>query len=175
MDPGIKTFIEGEMVDFGIAFQTERKSFLSKKISASGDLSDSIDYAIDQQAREDTAAIMLNFAEHGRYIDMKRLQAVMPSGANNDYVKAIEDWIRVRGWEQKFIAAFVKKHPTIKVTPSVLRRIAWGIVYNRAFKMVRRKRWYNGKRTASVADLFNTVVAGLPDVTGDIFKKAFAK
>jgi hypothetical protein len=175
MDIEIKEFIEGEMVDFGIAFQTERRAFLSKKISASNELSESLDYEIDRQARADTAAIMLNFAEHGRYIDMKKLKAVMPSGTNNDYVKAIEEWIRVRGWEQKFINAFVKKYPKRKVTPSVLRRIAWGIVYNRAFKMVRRKRWYNGKRTHSVADFFNVVVAGLPDVTSDIIRKAFKK
>ena len=42
MDPQIKEFIEAEMVDFGIQFQADRKAFLSRRISATGDLSDSI-------------------------------------------------------------------------------------------------------------------------------------
>lgn len=172
MEQEIKDFIEAEMADFGALFKQQRQDYLSRKISASGDLSKSIDYAIDKQARAEAIEMVIMFEEHGRFIDMKRLKAVVPGGANNEYVRMVEDWIRARGWEQKFIDAFVRKRHLKKAPPSVLRQIAWGIVIKRAQK-VRPRKWYNKAKTASIADLFNHVVAGLPDKTSEILVNSF--
>jgi hypothetical protein len=172
MQQDIKDFIEAELIAFGMQFQSERRNFLSNKISASGKLSGSIEDEIDKQSRQDAIALMIAFEDYGRFIDMKRLKAVVPSGSDNAYVKMIEDWIISRGWEQKFIQAFLKKNNLQKVPPSVLTRIAWGIVIKRA-NGVKPRKWYNRYKSATIPNLFNTVVAGLPDITVDVMQKAF--
>lgn len=164
------------MVEFGLAYQAERKAFLSKRISASGELSDSIGFEIDRQARADTAAMMVAFAEHGRWIDMKRLKAVVPGANSVDaYTDAIENWIRTRGWEDKFIVGYMRlrRIEALVITPSVLRRIAFGIIRKRAMR-VRPRKWYNKSKMRGVTSLFNNVMAKMPDKTADILRGALS-
>jgi hypothetical protein len=171
MQDDIKTFIKTELVTFGIEYQAQRKAFLAKKISATGQLSDSIAATVDAESRADTVAMMLSFEEYGRYIDMKRLKAVVPRGGqDSEYVRAIEDWIRARGWEDKFIEKFKQIHNLRVTTPQMLGQIAMGIAIQRA-KRVRPKRWFNNSKTAGFADVFNRVAAGLPDKAADVLVK----
>jgi hypothetical protein len=173
MDKDIKQFLEAEMTDFGVEFIAQRRNFLSRKISASGDLSQSLGFEIDKQVRSEAVMMLLAFEEYGRLIDMKRLKAVIPSGSDNEYVSLIEAWIKDRNWEQKFINGYMRRSGLKIIPPSVLHRIAWGIVISRA-KRVRPKKWWNKSKTVGISDLFNRVVAGLPDKTSDILKGAFA-
>jgi hypothetical protein len=172
MDQEIKDFIHAEMIDFGLEFTAKRREFLQRRISASGLLDNSLDFEADKQARQDAVSLLLAFEEHGRYIDMKRLKAVIPSNSDNEYVNLIENWIKQRGWEQRFINAFMRRRNLRIVPPSVLNRIAWGIVIARA-KRVRPRKWWNKSKTAGISDLFNRVFAGLPEKTSNILTGAF--
>ena len=164
----LKEFIAIELHELASQYIANRTAFLAgKRRNASGNLSNEMAFDIDKQARAEAVTLLLAFEEHGRYIDMKRLNA--PDGGR-DYVQAIEDWIRARGWEQRFIEKFRTMHNLRKVPPSVLTQIAWGIVKKRAIK-VRPKRWYNASKTAWLADVFNTIAAKLPEKTSEILRR----
>lgn len=174
MHPQIKAMIEAELVEFGTTFKEERKAFLAQQISASGDLAQSIEYKLDEQAREDTARLMLNFNDYGRFIDMKRLKAVVPSGGiESEYVQLLMKWIQERGLTGKLVDGVMKKYNLKFATPDLLGRIAMGIAINRA-KKVKPRKWYNKRKTAGITDVFNKVVAKLPRETKDIIHQQFS-
>ena len=172
MDPQIKEMIEAELIDFGTQFKEDRKAFLARQISASGDLEASINYKLDEQARADTAAIMLTFNDYGRFIDMKRLKAVVPSDKNSEYIEALKKWIEEKGLTAKLVNGVMEKYKLKMITPDLLGRIAFGIAINRA-KKVRPRKWYNKRKSAGITDVFNKVVAKLPYETTDIIHKQF--
>lgn len=174
MDTGIdeiRRFIHEELEQLAFDFIEQRKADLSrKKIKASGDLSDDISFEVDRKARQDAVVLLLAFEEHGRYIDMKRLQG---AEGGNDYIDAIRAWIRIRGWEDKFIEAFKTKHNLRKVPPSVMTRIAWGIVRKRNIK-IRSRRWYNQSKSAWLGEVYNVIASQLPEKTALALTKPFS-
>jgi hypothetical protein len=97
-----------------------------------------------------------------------------PQNFGNPYITILEDWIRKRGWEQKFIEKFMKSRNLRKVPKNVLNQIAWGIAVKRGKGKFRRRRWYNSPKTAFVSEVFSQIVAGLPDIVGNSVRNSFA-
>ena len=161
-DADIMAFIQSEMILFGIEFQKSRRDFLKRKISASGGLAESIqiEHAADKQSRQETISMLISFEEHGRFIDMKRLRGAY-GGA--ELVKELQEWIKIRGWESKFVEAYTRKHHLRKVTPRILAQIAWGIIRSRSRKNnQRQKKWWNKYKSAAIPDFFNRIASQLP-------------
>jgi hypothetical protein len=166
----IRLFIADELEQLAADFIEQRKSDLArKKAKASGDLIDDMDFSVDRQARQDAVVLLLAFEEHGRFIDMKNLDGAK---GGEDYVDAIRAWIRLRGWEDKFIDAYKNKHPLRKVPYSLLTRIAWGIIRKRSLK-IRPRKWYNTTKTAWLGEVYNVIASQLPDKTISELTKPF--
>jgi hypothetical protein len=166
----IRLFIADELEQLAADFIEQRKSdLLRKKVRASGDLTSDMDFEVDRQAREDAVVMLLAFEEHGRFIDMKHLDGAK---GGDEYVDAIRAWIRLRGWEDKFIEAFKNKHPLRKVPHNLLTRIAWGIIRKRSLK-IRPRRWWNSTKTAWLGEVYNVIASQLPDRTLAELTKSF--
>jgi hypothetical protein len=169
MSQKIQTYLHEEMQAWLIEFIQRRKAYLrSRRIKASGDLINSLEGEVTRQAIGDAVELVLAFEEHGRYIDMRRLN--VPAGGP-DYIKALEEWIQEKGLLQKFTDRYMRRRGLRRVPPRILNQLAWGIAIKRKKrKRFRRKAWYNKSRTAAVEDLFNRVVANLPDLATDEIK-----
>ena len=168
----IKDFIESELRLLAEKFVRERTAALQgRKISASGELQDSLQYEITRQARAEAVEMLLAFEEHGRFIDMKRLKP--PTNFGNPYVTLIEEWIRTRGWEQRFIQKFMATRKLRTIPKNVLNQIAWGIAIKRSNGKYRRRKWYNAPKSAFVSEVFNHIAAGLPDLVSKSVTDAF--
>jgi hypothetical protein len=162
----IRDFIEAELTQLAQAFIVQRTAALrSRKISASDALAQSLEYEVTQIAQREAVELLIAFEEHGRFIDMKRLKP--PTNFGNAYINMLEEWIRARGWEQKFIAKFVKDRNLRKPPRNVLNQIAWGIAIKRGYGKTRKRKWYNKPKSAFVSELFNTIAAGLPDIVSN--------
>lgn len=168
----IKDFIAQELQQLAKKFIRERVAALQgRKIVASGELKDSLQYEVTRQARAEAVEMLLAFEEHGRFVDMKRLKP--PTNFGSPYINLLEEWIRSRGWEQRFINKFMATRKLRTIPKNVLNQIAWGIAIKRGNGKYRRRKWYNAPKTAFVSEVFNQVVAGLPELTSDIIKKGF--
>mgnify|MGYP000741763767 CR=1 FL=1 len=158
----IKKEISAEMEEWAAVFVKQRVDFLRKrKIEASGQLINSIAASINQQARREAVELLLAFDDTGRFLDMKRLR---PSGGGADYITALENWIREKGFEGKFTQKFMQKYRLQKAPPNVLNKIAWGIAMSRSTGKFRKKKWYNKPKTAAIGELFTNVAAMIPDI-----------
>ena len=164
--------IEEESRKWAAEYVAGRRAFLSsRKISTSGALSESLGYEISQGLEgQIKTSLVLTFEDHGRFVDMKRLN---PPGGGGDYIAALADWIVRKGLEQKFVSAFVRRRKLKAPPKDVLNRMAWGIAINRTKKYRRRSAWYARSKSAAITDLYNRVAAGLPDLVADEIKKAF--
>lgn len=165
--------VEAESRRWVEQFIAGRRAFLrSRKIDASRALSDSFAYEVasvlEGQLRTE---LLLEFEEHGRLIDMKRLN--VPKGGG-DYLAALEDWIVRKGLQERFVRKFVATRRLKKAPDNVLRQMAWGIAVNRS-QRYRRRSWYAKSKSAAVTDLFNRVASGLPDIVAEEIKKAFTQ
>jgi hypothetical protein len=168
----IKAYIEKELHQLAETFIRQRvASLTARKIVASGELKQSLAYEIQATARREAVELLLAFEEHGRFIDMKTLRP--PQDYGQPYITLLEEWIRKRGWEQKFIAKFMQSRKLRTVPKNVLNQIAWGIAIKRGQGKYRRKKWYNSAKTAFTYEVFNKVVAGLPELTAKTIKQAF--
>jgi hypothetical protein len=157
----LTSFLEAECRVWVAEYIAGRKSRL-RRSRASGALSDSLAAEISSDFGEVIrTSIDLMFEQHGRYLDMRRLQG---AGGGADYVEEIAAWIVERGFEQRFVRAFVRKYNLKKPPADVLNRIAWGIVKSREKNYRRRSPWYVKSRAAAVEDLYNRVSAGIPDI-----------
>lgn len=169
----IKAFIQSELTLLAQEFVKQRVSALqARKIVSSGELKDSIAYEINSQAKAEAVELLLAFEEYGRFVDMRTLKP--PTDFGNPYINLLEEWIRKRGWEQKFIEGFMRRRPKLaKVPKNVLNMIAWGIAIKRGNGKFRRRKWYNASKTRFVSDVFNQIVAGIPDMAAKTVSQAF--
>ncbi|MBL7780693.1 MAG: hypothetical protein JNM22_05700 [Saprospiraceae bacterium] len=159
----IQKFIGEEGQKWAAEFIAFRRSWLaSKKIDASGELSSSLQSEINDQVQGEVVEILMEFADHGRYIDMRRLK---PAAGGGEYLNMLIEWMQRKGLEQRFIAGFVRRHNLNKAPQDVLNRAAWGIIKKRSLGRPRRRTWYNKPKSRGITDLFNRVAAGLLDIT----------
>ncbi len=164
--------IEAESRKWVEAYVSNRRAVLRKrKIEASGALAASMQYALTKTLQQAvTNSLELAFDEHGRYIDMKRLN--VPRGGT-EYINALSDWIVRKGLADKFVQKFVQSRGLRKPPQDVLNRMAWGIAIKRGRGYKRRGFGYAKSKTAAVTDLYNRVAAGIPDIVLDEITKGF--
>ncbi len=167
----LKHTIEGIMEEWAAEFISGRAAFLRKrKIQASGELINSLESEVNRAAAKEVAEVLISFTEHGRYLDMK----MNPPGGGEDYVGLIVNWIKEKGFEQKFISRYMEQRRLKKVPEKVLVYIAWGIVRKRTSGKFRRKAWWNKAKTGAIADLYNQVAANIPDKISEQIQNQFA-
>jgi hypothetical protein len=166
-------FIESEGRAWAERWIADRKAFLNKrKVSASGSLVDSLQYELQSTlGNEIKTTLSIAFDEHGRYIDMKRLN--VPDGGS-DLILALQAWIVRKNLQSKFESGFLKKRKLKTLPQDALNRMAWGIAINRS-KIPRRKAWYAKAKAAGIDDLYNRIAAGLPQIVADEITKNFPK
>jgi hypothetical protein len=168
----IEDFLISEMTTMAETFVRQRVAALkARKIEASGALAQSLEYEIVRQANTQAVAMLLSFQDYGRFIDMRTLKP--PTDFGNPYITLLEEWIRKRGWEQKFIRKFMLSRKLRTVPKNVLNQIAWGIAIKRSEGKYRRQKWYNGSKTAFISQTFNQIIAGLPDIVSNTFVETF--
>jgi hypothetical protein len=152
-------------------FIANRVAFLRKrKAESSGNLINSLDAEMNAQARAEAVEVLIFFSDHGRYLDMKRLNSA-EGGA--EYIQDIVDWIKKKGLEGKFTDNYMSKRGLTKVPEKALVYIAWGISRKRSNGKNRRKAWWNKAKTGAINDLFNRVVGAIPEKITEQIKKQF--
>lgn len=177
----IQQAIEDEARAWAQDFVATRKAFLQKrKIQATGDLQDSIQSQVVNQASSGIVELLVEFEQHGRFLDMKNLK---PSKGGDSYIIALENWLKTKGFFSKFRAKYDAKYEAnrkfSRITSGATRearalnRMAWGIAVNRSNGKYRRRRWYNKPKTAAIAQLFNSIAANLPTIAAEEIAKQF--
>lgn len=157
------------MEEWAAEFISGRAAFLRKrKIQASGELINSLESEVVRAAAKEVAEILIGFSEHGRFVDMR----MNPPAGGEDYVGLIVEWIKKKGFEEKFTARYMEQRRLKNVPEKVLVYIAWGIVRKRTGKY-RKKAWWNKAKTGAIADLYNQVAANIPDTVSKQIQKQF--
>ena len=167
----LAVFIESESRSWAAQFIAGRQAFLrSRKITATGELIGSfaseIVTALEGQFKTE---LLIEFEEHGRFVDMKRLK---PPQGGGDYIAALMDWIVKKGLERRFVQDFTLKRRLKKPPSDMLRQIAWSIAVKRT-QLYLRRAWYAKSKSAAITDLYNRVASGLPDIIAEEIKNAF--
>lgn len=165
--------IEAESRTWVAEYVRNRQAVLNKrKITASGQLRDSMQFALTKTLQQAvTNSLELAFEEHGRFIDMKRLN--VPKGGT-EYINALSDWIVRKGLTDRFVQKFVQSRGLRKPPQDVLNRMAWGIAIKRGRGYKRRGFGYAKSKSAAITDLYNRVAAGIPDIVLDEITKGLA-
>lgn len=165
-------FIEAESRRWVQEYIANRRSTLQRRgIQASGQLRDSFAYTLTKSLSEAvTNTLDLAFEEHGRFVEMKRLN--VPAGGS-EFLENLAGWIVKKGLFSRFSRGFIQKRKLKTLPPNALNQMAWGIAVKRS-KGYRRRAWYAKSKSAAVTDLFNRVAAGLPDIVVDELKRGFA-
>ena len=159
----IKAHLEKTMLAWAAEFIADRKAVLrSRKIEASGDLIKSLEAKLNRDVSATTTEILLSFPDYGRIIDMRNTN---PATGGDETLEGIEKWIERKG-KAKFVSAWQKRYKRKTVPANVVNQIAWGILIKRSRGKVRRRNWYNKSKGVAITDLYNRVVAGLPEMTG---------
>jgi hypothetical protein len=100
-----------------------KRNIARKKITLTKELLDSVTFSVNDG---DTPSISFEFAEHGRFLDMKELfwHKVPP-------VDTLEAWVQQHGVRKfKFVPGYARGKGFDD--PRAARRIAWGIARDRA-------------------------------------------
>lgn len=152
-------------------FVAARKTALSaRKITASGDLSRSIEAGVTKGGEQGAVTILIAFNDYGRIVEMRRINH---DKWGRNAVTRVEDWIREKGIS-RFVPGFMQRHPEWKTTPKdVVNRAAWGILVSRSANKFRRRPWWNKAKTASVSSLYNQVATATADATMEELKESF--
>ncbi len=169
----LREYIHAEAQAWVADWVARRKAVLAKRgINASGELIRSMEYAAVQVFNQAiTNTIEVAFDEHGRYVDMKRLN--VPDGGV-DMIQNIASWIVKKGLYDRFVQGYIQRRKLKKAPPSVLNNMAWAIAIKRR-KTRRSRAWYNKSKSAAITDLFNQVAAGMPQLVSDEIKKGFTQ
>jgi hypothetical protein len=125
-----------------------RKNLEKKGLTVTRELIDSLDYTLIDG---DTPSIVLSFAAHGRYIDMKELfwHKAPP-------VQVLEEWVRKKGVNYfDYVPGYKGRGDEVLGLPNAANRIAWAIAKNRASgeavnqygRWKREKIWQNPSAT----------------------------
>ena len=125
---------------------------------------------INRQAIGEVVELLIAFKDYGRIIDQRKIKA---ASGGEDYLAGLEKWIKEKGFKQKFISGYMRRHKLKKPPANVLNKIAWGIVTKRARGKKRNRRWYNKSKSAAITELFTQVAAGIPAPVADELKKTF--
>ena len=149
-----------------------RKTVLEKKrAKVSGELISSLQYALTQvTSGAVTNTIEIAFAEHGRFVDIKKLK---PAAGGEDYLAELAKFIVEKGLYQKMVQRYIETRKLRKAPPNVLQNLAWAMAKKRAERTPKRTKWYASSSTGAVSDLFNRVAAGLPDIIIKELKHGF--
>ena len=105
--------------------------------------------------------VLIAFEENGRFIDMRRLQ---PGPAGTDYIANLIRWIEEKGLKEKMISNYVSRRKLKKVPERVLSYIAFGMARKRFNGKYKRTRWYNKAKSRQISQLYDDILAGLPEV-----------
>ena len=108
--------------------------------------------------------VLIAFEEHGRFIDMRRLQ---PGPAGADYITQLIKWIEEKGLKEKMIQGYLRRRNLKKVPERVMTYLAFGIAKKRFNGKYRRTRWYNKSKSPRITELFDDILAGLPNMVLD--------
>ena len=179
MENAVSDYIEQVLTEFSEEFISQRIAYLqSKKINSSAQLSKSLHYELHKQAKGELMDLLISFENYGRYIDMRKLDN--PKGGS-ELLSSLEDWIQRKGLEAKMVKKYQSRQLSLfgssskklkKLPNNLLYRIAWGIIVKwRTHR--RRRQWWNKPKSAALAELYNRVLAGLPEATAKDISNAF--
>lgn len=165
-------FLETEGRLWVRGYIVNRKASLRKrKINAAGDLSGSMQGEVTQAFEAGVrTTIDLMFADHGRYIDIKRLK---PAAGGGDYIDGLVEWIERKGFREKFVSGFLRRRRLKREPQDVLNQIAWGIVKKRSTQYRRRSPWLYKSSAAAINTLYNRVASRMPQIVAEEIAKQF--
>lgn len=168
----IREYIEEQGIAWAREYIAGRQAYLrSKGIVASGELLEGLAFEIQSQLDDALQTrISLAFPEHGRFRDMKNLNA---PGGGSDYIENLEEWIKRKGLESKFTRGFMATRKLKTIPINIRNQMAWGIAFKRRIAYRRRRGWYSKSKSASITDLYNNIAANLPDKVLQEIKAAF--
>lgn len=143
---GRRGAIQGDLETLAKEWASKTLRQLQENVSKKGltvtrELLDSLDFTLIDG---DTPSIVLSFAAHGRYIDMKELfwHKAPP-------VDVLENWVKKKGVAYfNYVPGYEKRDVNeIDSIPNAARRIAWAIAKNRASGEAVNQygRWKRGK------------------------------
>ena len=95
---------------------------------------------------------------------MRRLQ---PGPAGADYITQLIKWIEEKGLKEKMIQGYLRRRNLKKVPERVMTYLAFGIAKKRFNGKYRRTRWYNKSKSPRITELFDDILAGLPNMVLD--------
>jgi hypothetical protein len=170
LTPEIRAQLNETITEWAEKFIYQRKKAIERKqMRASGDLSRSMRYSVTKDAINDVRDLFVQFAEQGRWMDMKNMRR---ANGGEEYVKAIMDWMDAKGLTSDMILKWWSDNNYRKIPSTIKNQIAWGIIKSRANK-IKRQKWYNASKTAAVNELHHRIGnALLPKVEGEV-KKMF--
>ena len=163
LTPELKKALEEEVTAWAETFITQRHNYLVKKeIKASGQLTQSLRSELLRTAIGDVRTLLIHFAKHGRFIDMR------PAKGGTEYVEGLIAWIKAKGLENDFIVKAWSQYGK-RIHAKILNDIAWGIILTRNAKH-KRRRWYNKPKEAALLELQNRLLVIMPSAAGTDMK-----
>lgn len=147
-------------------YLANRVKYLQKqKTQASGELEASLAHEIQTKGAEGAAvSLLIAFANHGRIVDMKRVQH---DKWGRNAIERLEDWI-IRKGVQNFVHGFLQKRKIRSAPQSLVNQMAWGIARARTGGKFRRKAWYAKSSAGAVNDLYNQVAVATTDKAAEV-------
>ncbi|MEL6274276.1 MAG: hypothetical protein AAFU03_04080, partial [Bacteroidota bacterium] len=152
--------------------QNRVSSLRSRKISSSRQLERSLAYEVRGQAVDAAVQAIIGFEEHGRFIDMRRLQ---PPEGGADYIANLIQWLERKGLAEKFTRGYVRRRNLKRPPDRVLTYIAFAMARKRFRGKFRRRRWYNRSKTAAVNELYNDIQANMPERIAQLIRESFVQ
>lgn len=147
----------------------QRAAYLSgKQHTASGQLTQSMAHEVTGGS-DGPVRVELAFAEHGRFIDMKK-PGVTAWG--RDAIERLTGWVEKKG-VSRFLPGYMRKNKRKAEPKNAAERIAWGIMQARKNGRMKRVKWYAKSSAGAVNDLFNEVAAAIPDQVISDLKQSF--
>lgn len=163
-------FLEQTLEQFCVDFVAGRQAALLRQNAiASSRLVISLDYEVRRQALDEGLTALIAFRESGRFIDMKQARTGRPS---TEHIENMRRWLQDKGLMQKAIRDYVRKRRLKTVPERVKTYVAFGVVIKRRNGRHRRKRFYNKAKSAAIAQLYEDVLAGMPDHVFDALKQS---
>jgi|GEM_PF-1180953 len=173
MYKNINAYLRAELEQFCADFVADRAAELRRRGKAvSGALANSFEYEVRAQALNAGIEALIGFEEHGRFIDMRRLQ---PPEGGADYIANLITWIDQAGLTAKMKRGYVKRRNLKTVPERVMTYIAFGIARKRLNGKYRRTRWYNKSKSAKISELYDQVLANMPEVIFEEIKAEFVR
>lgn len=168
----LSDYIQRQGLDWARQFIAGRKSWMDRKgIKATGELINSLETEVTKTISDAALVkIQIAFEPHGRFIEMKNLQA--PAGGA-DYIASLEEWIDRKGLRGRMTSRYMSTRKARTVPSDILTRLAWSVAVSRHQRVKRRRQWYNKPKQASISDLYNRIAAGLPELVAQEIKNAF--